>query len=105
MGILGETEFADSKIVRIRQTAITEGFSYVGQDCWLRRGTLRENILCGSPYDAMFYRQVLRATALEHDIEQMPGGDAYVIGNDGSTLSGGQRARVALARAVYQAFF
>lgn len=74
----------------------------VGQESWVRRGTIRENILCGSPMNQIFYRRVLDATALSKDIEKMPGGDQYTIADDGSTLSGGQRARLALARAIYQ---
>ena len=74
----------------------------MGQECWLRRGTIRENILCGSPFDSTLYQRVLEATALVHDLSIMPGGDQLVISDGGSSLSGGQRARLALARAVYQ---
>uniref|UniRef100_A0A914YMM3 Uncharacterized protein n=1 Tax=Panagrolaimus superbus TaxID=310955 RepID=A0A914YMM3_9BILA len=110
LGILGETEldgsdstsFLERGSIRIPQRCINEGFAYVGHECWLRRGSVKENILCGSPFQANLYNAVIRATALEHDIEKMPNKDEYQIGDDGTTLSGGQRARLALARALYQ---
>ncbi|KAI6236711.1 hypothetical protein M3Y95_00187400 [Aphelenchoides besseyi] len=112
MGILGEAIAPQDNersvlgvplktTIRIRQTTVHEGFGYVGHDSWVQRGTIRDNILCGSRMNADFYRQVLDATALSRDIEKMPGGDQYVISDDGTTISGGQRARLALARCLY----
>ena len=49
------------------------------------------------------YQQVVTACALDHDLRAMPAGDLSPVGDAGSRLSGGQRARLALARAVYQA--
>lgn len=75
--------------------------AYVGQHPWLQHGTLRENILWGEIFDESRYRKVIWACALHKDIEDL-GGDSIDIGENGSSLSGGQKARVALARAVYQ---
>lgn len=69
MGILGETERLTNSKVKIRQPTVQQGFAYVGQDCWLRRGTLRDNILCETAYQAHFYERVLQCTALEHDVQ------------------------------------
>uniref|UniRef100_A0A914D7Y6 ABC transporter domain-containing protein n=1 Tax=Acrobeloides nanus TaxID=290746 RepID=A0A914D7Y6_9BILA len=103
MGILGETEYLEPNgTLKIRQNGITEGFAYVGHECWLRRGTIRDNILCESHFREDFYQKVLEATTLDHDIELMPSKDLYHIADEGTTLSGGQRARLALARAIYQ---
>ncbi|VDK43637.1 unnamed protein product [Anisakis simplex] len=101
LGILGETDVLANRI-GIRQSTVRNGFAYVSQNCWLKRGTLRENIVCDSQFDEPFYAEVIRCTALKTDIQAMPGGDEYEIGDGGCTLSGGQRARVALARALYQ---
>ena len=68
-----------------------------------RRSTLRDNILFDRPYDAARYAAVLRACALEPDLKILPGGDMTEIGEKGVNLSGGQRHRVALARAGYAA--
>lgn len=77
------------------------GFGYVSQDPWLQRGTIRDNITWGNAYDEQWYKSVLHACALLDDLSEL-GGDLVGIGENGHTLSGGQRARVALARAVYQ---
>lgn len=80
---------------------MTTGFGYVSQQAWLQRGTIRENIVWGQVFDETFYRKVIHACCLREDLEQL-GGDGVFVGDKGMTLSGGQRMRVALARAVYQ---
>lgn len=79
-----------------------EGVAYVAQQIWLQRGTVRENILFGKPFDPMRYRSVLEACCLEDDLRTLPNGDNCGIAEGASNLSGGQKARIALARAVYQ---
>ena len=74
---------------------------YVPQLPWVFSGTLRENILFGEPYDELKYFRIIKACALTKDIEQFPDFDQTVVGEHGEVLSGGQRARVSLARAVY----
>ncbi|XP_048350845.1 ATP-binding cassette sub-family C member 4 isoform X2 [Sphaerodactylus townsendi] len=76
--------------------------AYVSQQPWVFSGTVRENILFGKAYEKGNYEKVLRACALKKDLELLPDGDLTVIGDRGATLSGGQKARVNLARAVYQ---
>ena len=76
-------------------------FSYVPQTPWCARGTIRDNILFGCPWDEVRYRRVLFACALERDIELLDDGDLTQLGERGMNLSGGQRQRVAIARAVY----
>lgn len=80
---------------------IDEGIAYVSQQPWLQHGTIRENILWGEMFNESRYRKVIWSCALQKDIEDL-GGDNKDIGENGSALSGGQKARVALARAVYQ---
>uniref|UniRef100_A0A1B6CRI6 ABC-type xenobiotic transporter n=1 Tax=Clastoptera arizonana TaxID=38151 RepID=A0A1B6CRI6_9HEMI len=80
----------------------TNDIAYVSQTPWLQHGTLRDNILFGKPYVQSKYKAVLDACALSQDVERLPGGDQVGVGNSGVTLSGGQKARVALARAIYQ---
>ena len=73
---------------------------YVPQLAWVFSGTIRENILFGEPYDELKYTKVINACALTEDIKQFPGCDQTVVGERGEVLSGGQRARVSLARAM-----
>ncbi|XP_053311343.1 ATP-binding cassette sub-family C member 4 [Spea bombifrons] len=76
--------------------------AYVSQQPWVFSGTVRSNILFGKEYVQEKYERVLRACALKKDMLQLDDGDLTVIGDRGVTLSGGQKARVNLARAVYQ---
>ncbi|KAK3362075.1 hypothetical protein B0T24DRAFT_584775 [Lasiosphaeria ovina] len=73
----------------------------VSQTPWIESGTLRDNILFGLPLVERRYRKVIAACALEKDIELLADSDSTEVGSRGVTLSGGQRWRVALARALY----
>ena len=75
--------------------------AYVSDIAWVFPGTIRENILFGLPYDEKLYAEIIRACQLEEDFKKFPQMDLAVIGEHGATLSGGQRTRIALARAVY----
>ena len=74
---------------------------YVPQIAWIFSGTIRENILFGEQYDEDKYNRVIKACALTQDIQKFPDCDQTIVGERGVVLSGGQRARVSLARAVY----
>ncbi|KAJ6694900.1 ATP-BINDING CASSETTE SUB-FAMILY C [Salix koriyanagi] len=76
--------------------------AYVPQVPWIMSGTIRDNILFGKNYDSRRYSDTIQACALDVDISLMAGGDMAHIGSKGINLSGGQRARLALARAIYQ---
>ncbi|KAG8452202.1 hypothetical protein GDO86_004119 [Hymenochirus boettgeri] len=76
--------------------------AYVAQQPWVFSGTVRSNILFGKEYAQEKYDKVLRVCALKKDLLQLEDGDLTMIGDRGVTLSGGQKARVNLARAVYQ---
>ncbi|XP_007472006.1 PREDICTED: multidrug resistance-associated protein 4-like isoform X1 [Lipotes vexillifer] len=76
--------------------------AYVSQQPWVFSGTLRSNILFGKKYEKERYEKVIKACALKKDLQLLEDGDLTVIGDRGTTLSGGQKARVNLARAVYQ---
>ncbi|KAJ2522373.1 hypothetical protein H4217_000798 [Coemansia sp. RSA 1939] len=75
--------------------------AYVPQQAWIMNATLRDNILFGHRLDQEFYDKVIDACALRPDLGILPSGDMTEIGEKGINLSGGQRARVSLARAVY----
>merc|ERR1719261_1603349 len=75
--------------------------SYCTQSPWIVNNTLRGNILFGRDYNEERYNQVLDCCALLDDIAILPAGDMTEIGERGINLSGGQKARVALARSLY----
>ncbi|KAK9869832.1 hypothetical protein WA026_003561 [Henosepilachna vigintioctopunctata] len=76
--------------------------SYASQEPWLFSGSVRQNILFGLPMDKIRYKTVIQACSLERDFTLLPYGDKTLVGDRGVSLSGGQRARINLARAVYK---
>jgi len=76
--------------------------SYASQEPWLFSGTVRQNILFGQPMDRRRYAKVVKKCALERDFELLPFKDKTIVGERGASLSGGQKARISLARAVYR---
>lgn len=79
---------------------ISGSFVSAGQP-WVQNATVRENILFGLPYDEAWYNSVIENCSLLRDFDILPAGDATEVGERGITLSGGQKARINLARAVY----
>ncbi|XP_072539979.1 ATP-binding cassette sub-family C member 4 isoform X2 [Salminus brasiliensis] len=94
--ILGELP-QDKGVIKVRGE-----LTYASQQPWVFPGTIRSNILFGRELQPQRYEKVLRACALKRDMELLPEGDLTIIGDRGATLSGGQKARINLARAVYQ---
>jgi ATP-binding cassette subfamily C (CFTR/MRP) protein 1 len=105
--ILGEMEpIHGSKVYAPREEHQKgkNGFaSYCTQSPWVINDTLRGNILFGREFKESRYEQVLEACALLDDLVVLPAGDMTEIGERGINLSGGQKARVSLARAMYSA--
>ena len=95
LSLAGESEL-------VRGRAIKNGsVAYVEQDPFIISDTIHENILFGQPYNKKRLTSVLSATSLLNDLEVLPQGLDTLIGERGVNLSGGQRARISLARALY----
>ncbi|KAJ8531785.1 hypothetical protein ON010_g14177 [Phytophthora cinnamomi] len=77
--------------------------AYASQQAWIQNLTVRDNILFGEPYDAEHYNRVVTACQLLPDFEMLEQADQTEIGERGINLSGGQKARVGVARAMYRA--
>jgi ATP-binding cassette subfamily C (CFTR/MRP) protein 4 len=76
--------------------------SYAPQQPWIFTGSVKDNILFGEPLDKQKYQEVVRVCCLEYDLSLFPHGDKSLVGERGMLLSGGQKARIGLARAVYR---
>ncbi|TFK44584.1 metal resistance protein YCF1 [Crucibulum laeve] len=93
--IIGDMTRKEGKVV------VSGAISYAPQNPWILSATVRDNILFSHEYDETFYNMVVEACALGQDLSLLPQGDLTEVGEKGITLSGGQRARISLARAVY----
>ena len=99
MGILAELNKTSGDIF---VNGYEDGVGYVGQQVWLQRRTIRDNIVFDKRFDDVRYFNVLKACCLLTDLQALQNGDRTNIGEEGTLLSGGQKVRVALARALYQ---
>ncbi|KAL4917030.1 ABC transporter type 1, transmembrane domain-containing protein [Aspergillus aurantiobrunneus] len=82
-------------------TGLIESVAYCAQEAWLVNDTIKENIIFASPFDQNRYDAVIKACALERDLEILDSGDETLVGEKGIGLSGGQKQRISLARAIY----
>lgn len=76
--------------------------SFASQQAWIFQGSVKNNILFTEDYDEARYKKVVEVCALLADIESLPHGDETILGERGISLSGGQKSRINLARAVYK---
>ncbi|GAB9470861.1 Atp-binding protein [Globisporangium polare] len=95
-GILGDARLTSGDV------ALRGSVAYVSQQPFIQNASVRENITFGLPFDHARYEEAVRVSCLKKDLAILPGGDRTEIGEKGINLSGGQRTRVAIARAVYQ---
>ncbi len=93
---------SSKKELRQYRQPIVGRVAYAGQEPWIQTATIRENILFGSNFDSERYGVVLRECGLKPDLEELEHGDLTIVGSRGRKLSGGQKARVGLARLAYR---
>ncbi|XP_027849228.2 ATP-binding cassette sub-family C member 4-like [Aphis gossypii] len=111
VGVIGPVGSGKSSLLQaiLRELPLSKGkitvngvVSYASQEPWLFAGSVKQNILFGSAMDHERYEKVIQVCALKTDLKQFPYGDKTIVGERGVSLSGGQRARINLARAIYK---
>ena len=100
--ILNNLDLLNSNEVNVKYYNCSPVISYACQDPWIMNGTIRDNIIFYGKYDKEKYNQVINACQLDKDFENLKHGDLTEIGSTGNNISGGQRARISLARAIYK---
>ncbi|CCM01503.1 uncharacterized protein FIBRA_03559 [Fibroporia radiculosa] len=101
MALLGEMHYIPSGPDSFVNLPRAGGVAYAAQESWVQNETIRDNILFGQPYDEVRYNKVIDQCGLRRDLSLFEAGDQTEVGEKGLTLSGGQKARITLARAVY----
>ncbi|KAL1939047.1 hypothetical protein VTO73DRAFT_10307 [Trametes versicolor] len=101
MALLGEMHYIPAGPDSFVNLPREGGVAYAAQESWVQNDTIRNNIVFGAPYDEVRYQAVLEQCALKRDLTLFDAGDQTEVGEKGITLSGGQKARITLARAVY----
>ncbi|KAF8319735.1 hypothetical protein DL93DRAFT_2124628 [Clavulina sp. PMI_390] len=101
LALLGELHFAPPGPDSWFNLPREKGIAYAAQEAWVLNETIKENIVFGSKFDEARYKATLTQCALDRDMELFSAGDETEVGEKGLTLSGGQKARISLARAVY----
>ncbi|CAF4171006.1 unnamed protein product [Rotaria sp. Silwood2] len=94
--LTGEITYFDGKI------RLYGSFCYVPQESWIFSSSVKNNILFGKKYNSKLFQRVARATALDTDFVQLSHGENILVGDQGVMLSGGPKARVNMARALYR---
>lgn len=98
--ILGDMELISGSVT-ISTESPNDSIGYVAQQAWIQNATIRDIILFGEDFQEDRYQKIIESCALVEDLRQLPAGDQTEIGEKGINLSGGQKHRVALARACY----
>ena len=99
--ILNNLELLNQDNPEVKYYYFSPKLSYAAQDPWIMNGTIRDNIIFYSEFNEEKYNQVVNACQLDKDFNNFKHRDMTEVGSTGNNISGGQRARIALARALY----
>ncbi|XP_054158179.1 ATP-binding cassette sub-family C member 4-like, partial [Oppia nitens] len=95
MSLLNEIQVTSGRV------AVRGSVAYASQESWIFNSTVQQNITFGKPYEINRFKEVISVCAMNRDLKMFPFGERSLVGERGVTLSGGQKARITLARALY----
>lgn len=95
LSLIGEVPYREGNV------QLNGSVFYVSQEPWLFTATVKQNIIFGRTYNEQKFKEIVKVCQLSDDLKQFPNAELTLIGEKGINLSGGQRARVSLARALY----
>ena len=98
LSLLGEIEHENLNIFQ------RENIAYYSENPWIMNSSIKENIIMGREFNQELYESVLKCCCLKDDLNSMPNNDDNIVSDRGTTLSGGQKSRIALARVLYSQF-
>jgi len=99
----GQNQISEKLKLELQSSLVNKAgkFAYVEQNPWMQNASIKDNITFISKFDDKKYNETIKLCELEEDFNMLPAGDLTEIGERGINLSGGQKARISLARAVY----
>ncbi|ODV93458.1 hypothetical protein PACTADRAFT_82780 [Pachysolen tannophilus NRRL Y-2460] len=99
--LLGKLVYVPANNTRPVEVKVAGSVAYCSQVPWVMNASVKANILFGTKYEPDFYQRTIESCQLLDDLKTLPDGDATIVGEKGISLSGGQKARISLARTVY----
>lgn len=99
--LVGQLDKLDDGHSAASKVTIAGSVAYCAQSPWIMNASVKENVTFGHRFDQGYYDLTIEACQLAQDLEILPDGDETQVGEKGISLSGGQKARLSLARAVY----
>jgi ATP-binding cassette subfamily C (CFTR/MRP) protein 1 len=97
--VLGEMHLRSGRVCVVE--SCVKSVAFCDQRAWIVNANVKDNILFGNEYNEEKFDRALSVAAMTDDLKVLPDGLDTEIGERGINLSGGQKARVSLARAVY----
>lgn len=104
VSIIGKVGTGKSTLLDTIVRKSSQSTAYMTQGHFLLNASIKDNVIFGSRTDEERYRQVLYQCALVPDLANLSHGDQTLIGDKGLSLSGGQQARISMARALYSGY-
>ena len=92
MSLMNEIEITSGSV------QVNGSISYASQESWSFNASILENVIFGKPYDSQKFREVIAVCAMKRDLKLFPFAEKTLVGERGVSLSGGQKARITLAR-------